>query len=193
FNPPLSLAYEPRGVRLVEVNERLAEVPYAFRELSRLQPGARVLDVGATEGTVAVSLASLGYDVTAPDIRPYPPSHPRPRTVGGPIEDWEGGEPFDAVLCLSTIEHIGLPAYGGDRKEGADAAAMRRVHELTVPGGLLVLTTRFGTAGSDDFQRIYDRAGLDRLLAGWTIDQLSVVRREDATTWTVADKQAEGD
>ena len=192
FNPPLSLAYEPRGVRLVEVNERLAEVPFVFRELSRIRPGARVLDVGATESTVAVSLASLGYEVTALDIRPYPLSHPRLRTVVGAIEDWEGGEPFDAVLCLSTIEHIGLAAYGGDRKEGADAAAMLRIHELTVPNGLMVLTTRFGTAGSDDFQRTYDRAGLDRLLAGWTIDHLSVVRREDATTWTVADEPIEG-
>ncbi len=193
FNPPLSLAYEPRGVRLVDVNERLAEVPYVYRELSRLQPGARVLDVGATESTVAVSLACLGYEVTAIDIRPYPLSHPRLRTIVGAIEDWDGGEAFDAVLCLSTIEHVGLPAYGGERKEGAEEAAMRRIHELTVPGGLLVLTTRFGTAGSDEFERTYDRTGLDSLLAGWTIDRLSVVRRENATTWTVTDDEGDGD
>jgi SAM-dependent methyltransferase len=193
FNPPLSLAYEPRSVKLVEVNERMAEVPHAYRALARLQPGARVLDVGATESTVALSLASLGYDVTAIDIRPYPLAHPRLRTIVGPIEEWGGDDVFDAVVCLSTIEHIGLPAYGAERKDGAEVAAMRRMHELTAPGGLLVLTTRFGRPGEDDFQRTYDRAALERLLEGWTIDELRIVRREDATTWTVADDETGGD
>lgn len=188
FNPPLSIAYEPRGVRLVEVNERMAEVPHAYRALARLEPGARVLDVGATESTVALSLASLGYDVTAIDIRPYPLAHPRLRSVVGPIEGWTDDEPFDGVLCLSTIEHIGLPAYGGEHTPGADVAAMRRIHELTRPGGLLVLTTRFGVPAEDEFQRTYDRPALDMLLTGWEIDELSVVRREDATTWTSTDE-----
>ena len=188
FNPPLSLAYEPRRVRLVEINERIAEVPYAYRALARLEPGRRVLDVGATESTVALSLACLGYDVTAIDIRPYPLAHPRLRTVVAAVEDWEGDGSFDAVLCLSTIEHIGMAAYGAEPKEGADLAAMRRLHELTAPGGLLVLTTRFGRAGDDGFQRTYDRAALDGLLEGWQVEELLVVRRDDARTWSLAEE-----
>jgi 2-polyprenyl-3-methyl-5-hydroxy-6-metoxy-1,4-benzoquinol methylase len=186
FNPPLSLAYQPRGVELVEVNERIAEVPYAFRALGRLPPGARVLDVGAAESTVAFSLACLGYEVTAIDIRPYPLRHPGLRTVVAPVEEWAEESIFDAVLCLSTLEHIGLPAYGGKRKPGADVAAMRRLHELTAPGGLLVLTTRFGKPDEDEFQRTYDRAALESLLAGWNVDELIVVRRDNATTWLPA-------
>jgi 2-polyprenyl-3-methyl-5-hydroxy-6-metoxy-1,4-benzoquinol methylase len=193
FNPPLSLAYEPKGVKLVEVNERMAEVPHTYRALARLAPGARVLDVGATESTVALSLASLGYDVTAIDIRPYPLSHPRLRTVVGAIEEWSDEAVFDGVVCLSTIEHIGLPAYGADRKPGADRAAMRRIHELTAPGGLLVLTTRFGSPREDDFERTYDRAALEELLDGWTIDELRIVKREDATTWLVAEAEEADD
>jgi SAM-dependent methyltransferase len=186
FNPPLSLAYEPRGVKLVEVSERAAEVPYAYRALARVEPGARVLDVGATESTVAFSLACLGYEVTAIDIRPYPLAHPRLRTVVGAIEDWDGDRPFDAVLCISTIEHIGLPAYGAERKDDADHAAMRRLRELTVPSGVLVLTTRYGRTAEDDFERTYDRAALECLLEGWAVEELLVVRREDATTWSLA-------
>jgi 2-polyprenyl-3-methyl-5-hydroxy-6-metoxy-1,4-benzoquinol methylase len=187
FNPPLSLAYEPRGVKLVDVNERMAEVPHTYRALARLAPGARVLDVGATESTVALSLACLGYEVTAIDIRPYPLAHPRLRTVVAAIEEWSDPAVFDGVVCLSTIEHIGLPAYGAERKSGADRAAMRRIHELTAPGGLLVLTTRFGGAREDDFERTYDRAALEELLDGWTIDELRIVKRENATTWMVTD------
>jgi SAM-dependent methyltransferase len=187
FNPPLSLAYEPREVKLVEINERSAEIPHAYRALARLEPGARVLDVGATESLVALSLASLGYDVTALDLRPYPLSHPRLRSVVCPIEDWESEDSFDAILCLSTIEHVGLPAYGAERKDGADSAAMIRMRELTKPGGLLVLTTRFGSPGDDGFQRAYDRPGLEALLDGWLVEELTVIRREDATTWVPAD------
>jgi SAM-dependent methyltransferase len=193
FNPPLSLAYGPGGVELVEVNERVAEVPYVYRALARLEPGARVLDVGASESTVALSLACLGYDVTAIDIRPYPLAHPRLRTVVGAIEEWNGDGSFDAVLCLSTIEHVGLAAYGAERKEGADLAAMRRLHELTVPGGLLVLTTRFGRSGEDDFQRTYDRTALESLLEGWGVEELIVVRRDDAITWSLAADATEGE
>jgi len=187
FNPPLLVGYEPQHVELRWVNERIVEVPYAFRALCRVPVDAKVLDVGAAESSVCLSLATLGYDVTAIDPRPNPLSHERLRVVVARVEEWEHDAAFDAVLCLSTIEHIGLPAYGAERKEGADLAAMRRMYELTAPGGLLVLTTRFGKSGADEFQRTYDRAALDRLLEGWAIDELRVVRREDATTWTVAD------
>ncbi len=192
FNPPISLAYEPGGVKLVEVNERLAEIPHAYRALGRLTPEASVLDVGATESTLALSLAVLGYDVTAIDIRPYPLTHPHLKTVVGAIEDWDAVGEFDAVLCLSTIEHIGLRAYGAEPKDGADVAAVRRMRELTKPGGTLVLTTRFGKAREDEFQRTYDRRQLDVLLEGWSVDEMAVVRREDATTWVLADDNVGG-
>src|SRR4029450_61644 len=61
FNPPLLVTYRPKDVVLTWVNERIAEVPYAFRALCRLPPNAAVLDVGATESSVCLSLATLGY------------------------------------------------------------------------------------------------------------------------------------
>src|SRR2546423_5725668 len=167
FNPPVWVGYDPGDVVVRAVNERIAEVPHVFRVLLRLEPGARILDVGAAESTVALSLASLGYDVTALDVRPYPFSHPRLRSIVAAVQEWETNERFDAVVCLSTIEHIGLGAYGQEGSgERSDLVAMERMHALTKPGGLLVLTTRFGEAGSDDFQRTYDREGLDELLEG---------------------------
>ena len=75
FNPPISVAHAEGGVRIGDVNERIAEIPYVFAALSRLPMGSRILDVGSTESTVAVSLASLGYQVTALEIRgPIPSS-----------------------------------------------------------------------------------------------------------------------
>jgi SAM-dependent methyltransferase len=192
FNPPVSIEYRPGAVELGHVNERAAEIPYVFRGLAGLSPGARVLDVGAAESTVAFSLASLGYEVTALDPRPYPFSHPRLVTVTSALGDWDSDRVFDAVICLSTIEHVGLGAYGLEAgQDRADLAAMRRLHELTRPGGRLLLTTRFGKAGADSFQRTYDRDGIAELLTGWKVEDETFVCRADDATWIVAEPDDE--
>lgn len=190
FNPPVLVGYSSGEVGVRWVNERVAEVPYAFRAISRVSAGARILDVGATESTVALSLATLGYEVTAVDPRPNPLTHERLETVVAAIEDWRPDAPFDAVLCLSTIEHLGTGEYAQEGSERRlDLQAMKRIHEVTKPGGLLVLTTAVGRATSDDSSRVYDREGLDELLAGWEVEDLTLVQRRDATTWVTVDEQ----
>ena len=68
---------------------------------------------------------------------------------------------------------------------------MRRMHELTRPGGLLVLTAPVGKASADDFRRVYDRQGLDELLEGWDVEDLTLIQRRDATTWVRIDDPIE--
>ena len=185
FNPPISLRYEKGAVRPANTNERLVELPYAYRALARTDPGSSVLDVGATESLFAFSLASLGYTVTAIDLRPYPLSHPRLRSVEADILEWESDERFDAVACISTLEHIGLDVYGGGHEEEgrADRRAVDRFRALTRPGGLLVLTVPFGPASADETQRSYDRPELEGLLTDWSIEDLTIVGRTDDLTW----------
>jgi hypothetical protein len=192
FNPAVLLGYEPGRVELRWVNERAIEVPYVFRALAAVPPGAEVLDVGATESSVSLSLAMLGYEVTAVDPRPNPLSHERLEVVVAGIEEWEHEGEFDAVVCLSTIEHLGTGAYGQEASERRlDLEAMDRIRELTRDGGLLVLTTAVGPASADDFGRVYDREGLDRLLERWDVRDLALVQRRDSTTWVTIDEPIE--
>ena len=65
---------------------------------------------------------------------------------------------------------------------------MKRMHELTRPGGVLVLTTAVGGASSNESHRIYDREGLDELLAGWEVEDITLVQRRDATSWMTVDE-----
>ena len=190
FNPPVLVGYASGDVGVQWVNERVAEVPYAFQALSRVPGGGSILDVGATESTVSLSLATLGYEVTAIDPRPNPLSHEHLQTIAGQIEEWDTDAEFDAVLCLSTIEHLGTGEYeqqGTERR--VDLDAMKRMHELTKPGGLLVLTTAVGEASANESSRVYDREGLDELLAGWQVEDLTLVQRENATTWVRVDEE----
>jgi 2-polyprenyl-3-methyl-5-hydroxy-6-metoxy-1,4-benzoquinol methylase len=193
FNWPVSITYEPQNVTLGNVNERIAEVAYAFRALSGVKPGARILDVGASESTVALSLASLGYEVTAIDPRPYPLEHPRLRVVVGGVEAWNPGETFAAVICISTVEHIGSGEYGQAAATSADADALRRLHTLLERDGLLVLTTPYGNSQHTEGARVYDKARLETLLADWSIEDFTVIGREDAITWSPTNETPVGE
>jgi hypothetical protein len=192
FNPPVSVEYREGTVTVAAVNERIAEVPYVFRALHGLPPASRVLDVGSAESTVALSLASLGFTVTALDTRPYPLVHPLLRSVPQPLEDWEGdGEPYDAVVCLSSIEHFGLRAYGQESaSRDADLTALRKLRGMVREGGRLVLTVPYGVARVEQEQRIYDRDGLLRLVRGWEVADLTIVEQRDDVTWAVMDPGA---
>jgi hypothetical protein len=103
------------------------------------------------------------------------------------VEEWETDEQFDAVVLLSTIEHVGVGSYGISATDDADRRAMRRLHELTKPGGLLVLTTPYGRSAIDDFQRTYDDDGVAALVEGWEETHRLVLQRHDDLTWGVAD------
>jgi SAM-dependent methyltransferase len=194
FNSPISLSYEDGEVWVGAVNERIVELPYVLRALAGVPQGATVLDVGATESVVALLLASLGYEVTALDPRPYPLTHPGLEVVAAEVQDWKPERVFDAVVCLSTIEHIGLGAYGElEGAERADLLAMRQIRASTAPGGVLLLTTPFGEATTDSFTRVYDQADLDELLEGWSVEDFTIVRRENSTTWLIDEDPSIGD
>jgi hypothetical protein len=46
-----------------------------------------------------------------------------------------------------------------------------------------VLTVPYGRAEVDAFQRRYDRAGLEELLEGWTIQEQMIIEQVDERTW----------
>jgi SAM-dependent methyltransferase len=128
----------------------------------------------------------MGYRVTALDLRQYPFEHPNLTRVAQPLEEWDA-EPgsFDVVMCVSTLEHVGLDWYGEQRGgKSADRAALARLRDLLRPDGRLVLTVPYGRAEIDSLQRRYDRAGLEQLLEGWTVVDRMVIEQVDERTWT---------
>ena len=186
FNPPVPVHYDAGGVEVLLVNERIVEQPFVFGALASLPEGSRILDVGGSESTVGLSLATLGHRVTVVDPRAYPLRHENLTHAACRLDALEDPPArFDAAVVLSAVEHFGLEHYGLDAvDERLDLAALARLRELVVPGGLLVLTVPFSEQPSvDTFQRVYDEPGLSELLAGWEVRQSLRVGRIDRLTW----------
>lgn len=188
FNPPVPVAYSHDAVEVLLVNERIVEQPYVFGAVRALRPTARILDVGGSESTVALSLASLGYEVTVVDPRGYRLKHPSLREFAVPLAELPRQLRFDAAVVLSSIEHFGLSGYGEQQSEDArlDRQAIADIRDRLEDGGLLVLTVPFAQEFSrDDFQRVYSLEELTGMLSGWRIADLTVAWRTDLRTWVL--------
>jgi hypothetical protein len=209
FNPPVPVQHAPGAVEVLLVNERIVEQPFVFGAIARAFDGehARILDVGGSESTVGLSLATLGHAVTVVDPRAHPLAHRNLTHAACRLDELpEDVAGFDAAVVLSAVEHFGLEHYdsaslldgssearkvarprddvGGTDAERLDLAAMRTLRERVRPGGLLVLTVPFAEPASvDDFQRVYDEAGLAQLLRGWTVQTSLRAGRIDRLTW----------
>jgi 2-polyprenyl-3-methyl-5-hydroxy-6-metoxy-1,4-benzoquinol methylase len=185
LNPAVSVEHRAGDVVPSDVNERIVEIPYAMRALGGLRPPAAILDVGSAESLLALHCASLGYRTCALDLRPYPFQHPNLDVVVSRLEDWEAGERrFDAILCVSTLEHVGLGWYGEPRQDaGADRRALQQLGGLLTDDGFVVLTVPYGAAAVDAVQRTYDRSSLETLLEGWVVTDRQIVAQTDRRTW----------
>jgi SAM-dependent methyltransferase len=162
----------------------------------RLRPylGRRVLDVGAGVGTFCDLVApecdlvvALESDVVfAAALRDRFGDSDRVRVVESEAEVVEPSSlpgPFDSIVCLNVLEHI-----------GDDAAALARFRELLAPGGRLLLLVPAHAAlyGRADralgHERRYSKLPLQRLLdqSGFTVDVARHVNPVGAAGWLVS-------
>ena len=184
-NHPVVARLLTGGAEVGSVNERIVELPYVYAALATVDLDKPVLDLGAAESTLALSLASSGRRTYAVEPRGYPYPHPNLEVVSLPVDAWEGPtEPLGAVISLSTIEHLGLGSYELDGgRPDADREALTQMKGWLAPDGVLVMTAPYGRASIDSLQRVYDAAGLERLLEGWTVRDLRFCVHRDTLTW----------
>jgi len=185
INHPVFLKYKRRFdwrslkrrpfIKKALLNERIVEIPFAIDALAGIAKSSRVLDLGCMESVLPLFLASLGYQVTGFDFRKYPYSVPNFKFVQGSIFNlpFEKGS-FDALTCVSTIEHIGIGFYSDPKDDlSSDVQGMLEIKRVLKPGGLLILTVPFGKTFINNQQRIYDQRGLDKLLAGFSVNTIN--------------------
>ena len=100
-----------------------------MRLLGPLEPGSRVLDLGAGDGRLAAALASAGRRVTAVEPFRAVPAAPGISVLRERIEEVELPEQsFDAAVVWHVLEHLEDPL-----------AALERVRRWLVPGGRVLV------------------------------------------------------
>ena len=157
----------------VGLDERVIEYPWLISQLS----GEHVLDAGSVLNhahildRVLPGIESLSITT----LRPEPQSFPE-RGINYhygdlrelPFED----DSFDAVVCLSTLEHVGMDNsfYGADEARADDPRhearrALSELERVSVPGGKLLLSVPFGQREDHGWFRQFDADDLADLLS----------------------------
>lgn len=120
-------------------NERTVEIPLALQLVERRR-GGRILEVG----NVLSAYARFEHTV----VDKYEKGS---GVLNADIVDYRPEQPFDLILCLSTLEHVGWDET--PRDDAKIALALDAMAAMLAPGGELLVTMPLGY-----------NANLDRLL-----------------------------
>ena len=188
----------PYGHEDAGLDERVVEYPWALHRLrSRCEAGTPILDAGSVlnhprildhcrrERIGPISLVTLRYEGSArvsDDLRyEFADLRRLPYRDG-----W-----FSCVVCLSTLEHVGMDNRGyGDHSHSSASPrieclrAMEELRRVTRAGGVLLLSVPFGKRHDRGWFRILDADELRQLTdcPGWRTDSTSI-HRSTAEGW----------
>jgi glycosyltransferase involved in cell wall biosynthesis/SAM-dependent methyltransferase len=149
------------------LTERVIEIPWV---LSRWNGERRVLDLGYAfaPGAYLTALLTLpiervhGADRAGRAV----PGMERVRADLRALPYRDGA--FDLVICISTIEHIGLDntRYGmaSEQTEGGDGATLREIQRILAATGRLLITVPFGRSEDHSWFVQYNSKRWDALL-----------------------------
>jgi SAM-dependent methyltransferase len=188
LNHPLRFAIWNGRPFIAECSERIVEIPFVHHYLPYPFRG-RVLDVGSRESELSYELTALGFETWSIDIRPELTPYPALRYIQGDVRSYAfPADYFDVVISLSTIEHIGLHAYGNIHLDpDGDLHALQAMSRATKPGGTVIVTTPFGRRGATETERIYDHEALQALLQGAGLNvNVEEYWRKDGIRWLPA-------
>lgn len=111
-------------------NERAVEVPIVWRVVSSSRR-KRILEVG----NVLQHYFPVAHDI----VDKYDPS---PGLIRADVVDFRSPEPYDVIVSISTLEHVGWDEQPRDPEKVV--AAVDNLVSLLAPGGKLIATMPLG-------------------------------------------------
>lgn len=182
------------GTRVDEKNlvisERIIELPTLHQWFGKIfpKPEGNLLEIGHVASSTALELASLGFQVTAIDLRTYPFKHRNLSSIKGDFLKYEFNEKFDCVYSLSTIEHFGFSRrYGGEDEpdNNLDEQAFEKIADLLLSDGRAIISVPYAQSWvSDIWFRVYTRSDLESKLDKYFRIRESRFYRRDDNEWT---------
>lgn len=174
----------------VYCNERIVEIPFVHENITG--QNLKILDFGCAESKLAIELASRGHQVHGVDLQAYPFKHRNFQFFNNDIMAIPDKEEYDAIVCVSAIEHCGLRHYGDS--DADDIAIAKKFHRILKPGGTLILTVRYGRPFTNEFLRVYDETRLKQLLRGFNVSKEEYAcMNERGDQWGLCSKDTAAD
>ena len=112
------------------LNERTVEVPFVKNRIDRY-PEGRILEIG--------NVLSHYYDFEHAIVDKYDRS---PGVINADVVDYSANEPYDLIVSISTLEHVGYEEEVKDPRK--PVAGVDNLRKLLNPGGGLVVTLPLG-------------------------------------------------
>lgn len=192
-----SIALKRFSLLFGEWSQRALEYPWVIESLSMVPKRGLILDVGSAESLLSHELIAKGFRVVGIDIRDYPFKDKRMVFLKRNILDTRlPDNTFDAIVVVSTIEHIGLKPYGQTVKDAnGDLKAMNELKRILKCHGIIILTTPYiggGPLRVNLFEREYDRQRLYELTRGLKVirdDYFYPLRRGKRLRWLRLSKE----
>lgn len=155
-------------------SQRAVEYPWVLMQIKMIKSGSLVLDVGCAESVLSHELTSKGFRVVGLDIRDYPFKNKKMIFIKRNVMDTKlPNETFDAIIVVSTIEHIGLSAYGQlTLTDKGDIKAMKELYRILKPEGIIIITTPYignNPFRINSFERNYNREKILNLIQDFQI------------------------
>lgn len=166
----------PIAEKELQISERIVELPLTHSWLGRIFDTGnrgRILEIGHVASQLSLELASLGHQVEAIDLRPYPFFHDNLKNHQGDFlkVNLLGG--FDVIISLSVIEHFGFSSrYGGsdDLENDLDQLAFEKIAGLLKTEGQAIISVPYARqVVIGGWYRSYTREKIEQKLSRYFI------------------------
>jgi len=150
----------------VSIRER--EKQFILENIAHNTPRT-ILDVGCWSSLLPEELSNRGHKVFGLDVQDY--GKPKGFTfIKGDVISSDFSfekDMFDYIICLSTIEHIGIGHYGDKRDKRGDRIVLEKFSFFLKDEGRLLVTLPFaGNYSENRFQRIHTKKSFLGLIDG---------------------------
>ena len=138
-----------------------------------------ILDIGASESLLRLRLRNTGHQILPIDIRFLRGIDFKPFFLGDATQLPFREEVLDCVILCTTIEHIGLGAYGDLIYTGGDLLVMQEVGRVLRKGGCVLITTMYATEGGMTWERHYSDEMIEKLSEGFiTVNKMYLLNAD---------------